>query len=131
MRTGSHRNVEVRGQHTKEAVLFALAASTSLTSIDAEEAATEIVEAVRRRRARVSPGWQSRAAELARALAPEQTGLVLSWVAQYLLPGPGRSASAGTLRRSRDLDTGLAAAVFPTAAAQHLNQDVAADEQRH
>jgi len=126
MRTGSHRNVTVRGQHQAEAVWFALGVSTSLTSLDADRSARQVVEAVRAGRARVSPGWQGRAAQVVQAVLPEATAWLLSWSAR-LLPAAGE-AGADQPRLSRDVDTGSVARVFPTAAARRFNQPVAADE---
>jgi len=127
MRTGSHRNVIVRGRHREEAVWFALGTATSLTSIDADRSARQVVEAVRTGRAHVSPGWQGRAAELAQALLPDTTAWLLTQISA-LLPPAGRSASADRPEWSRDLDTGRIARVFPTEAARRFNQPVAADE---
>jgi hypothetical protein len=128
MRTGSHRNVVVRGQHRKEAVWFALSSSTSLTAVDADRAAREVVEAVRRRRARVSPGWQARVAEVLHAVAPETTAAVSAWASAHVLPGPEARAAGDQGRVSRDLDMRLVAGLFPTGAARRFNQAVAPDE---
>lgn len=131
MRTGSHRNVEIRGQHVKEAILFALATATSVTSMNADRAAEVIVNAARDRRATVSPGWQARVAEFAHTVAPESLAMALALCARYLLPAATTTDAGDTLRRSRDLNTGAASSVFPTAAAYRFNQPVAPDEQVH
>jgi short-subunit dehydrogenase len=129
MRTGSHRNALVRGQHEKEAAWFALG-SSRLISISAERAARKIVEAVRRRRARVAPGWPTRAAEVMQALAPELTAGTVATVARLALPEPSRADIGDTGLPSRDLDLGSVARFLPTDAAAELNQHLAPDEVR-
>jgi NAD(P)-dependent dehydrogenase (short-subunit alcohol dehydrogenase family) len=128
MRTGSHRNVKVRGHHVAEARMFALADATPLTSMNVERAARKIVEACRRRRARITPGRQARAAEILNALAPELTSAAMARAAA-LLPGEGPAAGDQAIR-SRDLQLGWLSKLFPTGAAVRMNQPVAADEAR-
>jgi len=122
MRTGSHRNVVVRGEHKREASWFGLAASTPMTSMAADRAARIIVEACREGRARITPGWQARLAELANAVTPEVTAAIAAAVATWVLPGPGADAQGAEPRVSRDLDLGWAGALMPTGAAVRLNQ---------
>ena len=50
LRTGSHKNASFKGQHRKEFTWFSLGASDPLVSIDADRAAHQILDAVRRRR---------------------------------------------------------------------------------
>jgi NAD(P)-dependent dehydrogenase (short-subunit alcohol dehydrogenase family) len=128
MRTGSHRNATVRGRHEKEATWFALGSSTPLSSIDANDAAREVVAATRARRAHVSPGWQGRAAGWVHQLVPEFTAALGAWITAVLMPGDSRDADADELRVSRDLDLRPLSRLFPTAAALHFNQALAADE---
>jgi hypothetical protein len=128
MRTGSHRNAIVRGQHALEALWFALGASTPATSIDADAAAEEVIEAARAGRASVSPGWQSRAAEVAHALLPELTASLSAAAAAFVLPGPTADPHGDAARLSREIDLHVLTRVFPTREARHFNQPVAPDE---
>jgi short-subunit dehydrogenase len=128
MRTGGHRNALVRGQHQKEAAWFALG-SSRLTAISADRAARTIVNAVRRREARVAPGWPSRAAELMQALAPEMMADVAASAVRLVLPPPS-DVSGNMPQPSRNLDLGRLARLLPTEAAVRLNQRVARDELR-
>ena len=129
MRTGSHRNVLVRGQQQKEATWFALSSATPLTAISAEHAARQIVEATRRRRARIAPGWPSRIAEIGQALAPELASAISVTAVRTLLPAADVArGNEGTV--SRDLDLGRIARWFATSAAATLNQTIPADERR-
>ena len=130
MRTGSHRNPLVRGQHRKEAQLFALGTASPLTAISADRAARMIVEAVRRRRARIAPGWPSRTAEVVQSVAPELTAALGAAAVRLMLPSPSDQADGDRSRPSRELDLGAVARLFATAAAAKFNQHLAKDELR-
>ncbi len=121
MRTGSHRNVKVRGAHAAEARWFGLASATALTSMRVERAADHIVRACREGRARLTIGAQARAAELAHALAPETVAAVTRAVC-WMLPASPQTAEAGEARWSRDLDLGWAATLMPSDTAAAMNQ---------
>jgi hypothetical protein len=126
MRTGSHRNVTVRGNHKAEAIVFALSTATPITSMAVDRAAAKIVEACRARRARLTVGIQAKVAIFADALAPELTALTTALVARYLPHPPARAG--GSAKWSRDLDLGWIATVFPRGAAARMNQPMAMDE---
>lgn len=127
MRTGSYRNVTVRGQHRAEATWFALASATPLTAVDVTRAAEEIVRSAIRRDARLTVGGQAKAAEFGSAVAPELAATVARLVAG-LLPAGSDSPDANVLRRSSDIDLGWLATVLPTATAVEMNQPLAPDE---
>jgi len=125
IRTGSHRNVVVRGQRRSEARWFGLASATPVSSMSAARAARQIVAAVRANRARVTPGIQARAGELANALAPEFVAAAMAMVANAVLPGPAE-ADGDRGQRSRAIDLGWVEALLPARAARRLNQPAAA-----
>jgi NAD(P)-dependent dehydrogenase (short-subunit alcohol dehydrogenase family) len=127
MRTGSYRNVTVRGRHQLEAAWFALGSITPLTAVKVEKAAEQIVAATAARRARLTIGGQARLAELGSALAPELAAWMTELAAAVLLPRPGASVDSEA-RVSRDLDLGWFASILPTSLARHMNQPIAADE---
>ena len=79
-------------------------AATPLTSMSAERAAAQIIAAMRAGRATVSPSWQSRAAQVAAAVAPNTVSTIES-LANRVLP-PADSGHAGDIAK-------LAAAVDP------------------
>lgn len=93
MRTGSHEQARFTGQAGKEFTWFALSASLPLLSMDAERAARQIIEAVRRGRPEIilTPAGQlvSRLA----GLAPELTSRILHLTQRLALPAPGTSPS--------------------------------------
>jgi hypothetical protein len=88
MRTGSQLQARFTGQAGKEFTWFSLGASLPLISMDAERAARQIIEAVRRRQAEIilTPAGQlvSRAA----GLAPGLTQQILHLTQQLALPAP-------------------------------------------
>lgn len=130
MRTGSYRNVSVRGRHRAEASWFAVSSATPLTAVDVSTAAARIVRAAIRRQARLTIGLQARTAELASVIAPELTAELSRLANSWLMPrpSPGHGAIA---RASRDIDLGWLAGWLPTTLATHMNQPLAADERRH
>ena len=124
IRTGSHRNVVVRGQHRREAQWFGLASATPASSMAASRAARQIVAAIRARRAAVTPGIQARAGEVANVLAPELVAAAMAMVAS-LLPRPtGPDGDRG--RRSHALDLGWVESLLPRRAARRFNQPMVA-----
>jgi len=96
MRTGSHLQARFTGQAGKEFTWFALGASLPLLSMDAERAARQIIEAVRRRRPEIilTPAGQlvSRLA----GLEPGLTSGVLHLAQRLALPAP--PGHGGTFR---------------------------------
>ena len=102
MRTGSHVQARFTGQAGKEFTWFALGASLPLISMDAERAARQIIEGVRRRRPEIILTPVGQAVSRLAGLAPGLTCQVL-WLTQRLaLPAPdGRSV---TSRAGEDAD---------------------------
>jgi NAD(P)-dependent dehydrogenase (short-subunit alcohol dehydrogenase family) len=128
MRTGSHRNVVVRGRHRAEAQLFAISGATSLTSMSGSRAARQIVDACRRGRPRLTPGWQARALEILNVLAPRLVAAVMAAAVRVALPHASDEAGAARARMSRDLDLGWLTSLFPSGAAAEFNQPLALGE---
>lgn len=122
MRTGSHTQVQVRGQHRREAQWFGMAVATPLTSMDVGRAARQIIEASRRRRARITLGWQARAADIANTIAPELTAAVAALLVTHVLPGPAARPQGDVLRRLGELDTGWVQPFLPDDAAVRNNE---------
>lgn len=88
MRTGSPRNVEVKGQHRKEYAWFAIGDSSPLTSMNADRAARRIVQACVNGEAEVVLSWQAKLATTLAALAPAAVS-ELSSAANWLMPRAG------------------------------------------
>jgi NAD(P)-dependent dehydrogenase (short-subunit alcohol dehydrogenase family) len=121
MRTGSHGQVEIRGQHAREAKWFGAAVATPLTSKNATRAARQIVDACVRGQAHVTPGIQARVAEVMNIVAPELTA-ELAAVVTRLLPGPVDAPEADRGRRSSEVGFGWMSPLLPNRAARRNNE---------
>ena len=88
MRTGSHVNALFKGQNEKEFAMFALMDATPATSIAAERAASQIINAIRCGRSELTITIQAKAVALAAELAPELVAGLLR-TSNLILPGEG------------------------------------------
>lgn len=88
MRTGSHVNAMFKGKNELEFALFSLMNASPFTSVSAEKAAREIVEACRRGDAEAIISVQAQLAVKANALLPELVAEVSALVNQ-ILPSAG------------------------------------------
>ncbi len=88
MRTGSPRNADFKGRHREEHAWFTISDSSLLTSISAESAARQIVNACKRGDGEVVLSVQAKLAVAFHALFPEVTTDLMSLV-NRLLPEPG------------------------------------------
>jgi NAD(P)-dependent dehydrogenase (short-subunit alcohol dehydrogenase family) len=88
MRTGSPRNATFKGQHRAEYAWFSISDSLPVTSMNAERAASQIVEACRRGDAEIVLSIQAQLAVKFHGLFPGLTADLLG-VVNRLLPGPG------------------------------------------
>ncbi|MFL6336665.1 MAG: SDR family NAD(P)-dependent oxidoreductase [Pyrinomonadaceae bacterium] len=111
MRTGSPRNATFKGQHRAEYAWFAISDSLPLTSIAAERAAAQIIEACSRGRAELVITTQAQLAVKCRALFPEVTADILA-VVNRLLPGPGGIGRARA--KGKESESALAPSVLTT-----------------
>jgi len=88
MRTGSPRNVTVKGDHQAEYAWFAIGDSIPGLSVDAARAAREIIYACRYGTAELVVGLPARIAALLHGVAPGLTAEVLSVVSRFLPASP-------------------------------------------
>jgi short-subunit dehydrogenase len=88
MRTGSPRNATFKGRHRAEYAWFTISDSLPVTSMAAERAARQIVEALKRGDAEIVLTIQAKMAALFHGLFPGLTADILGAV-NSLLPGPG------------------------------------------
>lgn len=88
MRTGSHVNAMFKGKNELEFALFSLMNASPFTSVSAEKAAREIVEACRRGEAETIISVQAQLAIKANALMPEFVAEVSGLINQ-ILPSAG------------------------------------------
>jgi hypothetical protein len=122
MRTGSHVNALFKGQRRKEFGWFSLAASLPVTSMAAEDAARQIVSALRTGESEIILTWQAGLAARVHGLAPGLTSDLLGLV-DRLLPAPQPAAQQprpGHENRSPITDSPLT--TLGERAADDLNQ---------
>jgi NAD(P)-dependent dehydrogenase (short-subunit alcohol dehydrogenase family) len=113
MRTGSHLNAEFKGQHEKEFAYFSLSNAFPLSSINAERAASKILEASRRGDAEAIISVQAKAAAKFNAIFPEATASLLETV-NYVLP-----AENGDRSKHKGLESG--SVVSPSVLTAHID----------
>lgn len=94
VRTGSYRNVAVRGQHQKELAWFALGDSLPLLSQRDGEAAKLILAACRRGQSRLILSPLGRAAHLIDAVFPQLSATVMASANRLLPKAPPHSSRA-------------------------------------
>jgi NAD(P)-dependent dehydrogenase (short-subunit alcohol dehydrogenase family) len=123
MRTGSHLNALVKGQHTAEYSWFSLGASLPLISMDAERAAQQVVLALRRGETVRFLGITAALAARFHGLFPGTTVELLGLV-NRLLPGPGSTQPIrGHQARARSSSSLLeAATTLGRRAAERFNE---------
>jgi short-subunit dehydrogenase len=107
MRTGSHVNAEFKGQNEKEFAWFSIGNALPLSSINAERAANQIVEACRRGDAELIISMQAKLAAKVYALFPELASDVANLVNQAL-------PSAGGIGTNYALGKDSASTVSPS-----------------
>lgn len=122
MRTGSHVRVSLRGQHAREARWFAAAVATPLTSMSADRAARQMVEACLAGRAHVTPGIQARTAEILNAATPELFAEMSSLVTRVVLPGPADTPAGDASKLATDVGFGWMSPFLPNAASRRNNE---------
>lgn len=97
MRTGSHYNALFKGRQQAELGMFALVGATPLSSISAERAARQILDAGRTRQPHLTISVQARTLALLNHVFPNLTGQIMALVSRVL---PGPTAAAGDRNRS-------------------------------
>lgn len=122
MRTGSHGRVRLRGRHRREAMFFAAAVATPLTSKNAGRAARAIVRACREGRAHATPGIQARIAGIVNVVMPELSAGIASMAATHLLPGPAHAADGDRVLTGRDVGFSWLGPLLPESAARRNNE---------
>ncbi|WP_300435353.1 SDR family oxidoreductase [Christiangramia sp.] len=87
MRTGSPRNIDVKAQHSKEYAWFKISDSLPGLSMNAEKAASKIIEAMQYGNKMLRLGWPTKLATAIEGIAP---GLNISFfkLANKFLPDP-------------------------------------------
>lgn len=110
MRTGSHVQARFRGDVAREYQLFALAAGTPVTAMNAERAAQRVLRAAARGDAELTFPLSMKMAAATAALAPKVTASVLAGVTRWLPDGnaPAETEDPGLPVRGAELPLGPA-----------------------
>lgn len=87
MRTGSPRNIDVKGQHEKEYAWFKTLDSIPGLSMDAQRAARQIIESMKRGRGTLTLTLPAKLALAAHGIAPGLTVSILDLI-NLILPSP-------------------------------------------
>jgi short-subunit dehydrogenase len=99
MRTGSHVNALVKGQHEPEFAWFSILGAIPLNSTHAVAAARQIIDACRRGDPHLTITPQARLLAIANTLFPGAVASGMALFEQWLMPGPtdarGNSIKAG------------------------------------
>ena len=120
MRTGSHVNALFKGQNEKEFALFSVMDATPATSISAERAAAQIIDAVERGKSELTISIQAKIVALLSEIAPELTASLMQ-TSTLFLPGEGgigEQLATGLESRS-DLIPDAVTSLIDTAAEQN------------
>lgn len=120
MRTGSPVNAMFKGQRPREYAWFAISDSLPLTSIDADRAARQIIDACRYGDAELVITVQAKLAILARTVAPELFADVMSLI-DRLLPGPAPDGDEA--RPGRESQSAWAPSVLTTLSDQAAREN--------
>lgn len=124
LRTGSARQVHVKGRHAEEYRWFKLAAGLPLLTMSAENAADAILSAGRRGTPVVVLGWPAQLLNALHGLAPTATVRLLGAV-NRLLPAAAPTGEASPMKRGADLESPATTNPFTTLterAAARLNE---------
>ena len=120
MRTGSPRNVTVKGNHELEYALFKMADSSSMLSQSAEHAAKEIIFAIEQGQSEAILSATAKVATVLQGFAPGWMNLLMS-LANKILPGAveGGDESKKGYESESGLSTGTVGSVSDRAAVKN------------
>ena len=105
MRTGSFHHAEFKGQREKEYSWFSLASSLPGVAMDAETAASKIVDAIVRGEAERILTMPARMLNMIHGLFPGAVVNLFGFVDRYLLPAPDTTETG--LREGREIQEGM------------------------
>ena len=111
MRTGSHFNALFKGQHKKEFTWFSLLDALPFSSIDAQSAAHQIIEASRKGAPQLVISFQAKALAWMSALLPGLTARSLKLM-NWFLPAPANNGAGDQNRSGWDSQSALAPSVL-------------------
>jgi NAD(P)-dependent dehydrogenase (short-subunit alcohol dehydrogenase family) len=124
MRTGSPMNATFKGQRAREYSWFAVSSSLPVTTISAESAARQILDACRRGEAELVISVQAKLALLARTLAPELFADAIALVNRLLPRANGPDGDVAQPGRATDSKWARSTVLAPMYAAAQKNNEL-------
>jgi len=120
MRTGSHVNALFKGQNEKEFAWFSIGNALPFSSISAENAARQIINAARRGDAEAIISIQAEFAAKMNNLFPELTAEILTLINQ-ILPSPGGIGKS--LAKGKDSESWISPSFLTTLADHQIDKN--------
>jgi short-subunit dehydrogenase len=124
MRIGSPVNAVFKGRQAQEYSWFAILSSLPVTTISAERAARQIVDACRRGKAELVITVQAKLAVLARTIAPEIVAHAMSLVDRLLPPAVGPNGDVARPGRATGSEWAASKVLAPMYAAAQKNNEL-------
>lgn len=120
MRTGSHVNALFKGQNEKEFAWFSIGNALPVSSVSAENAARQIINAARNGDAELIISLPAKLAAKMNELLPELTADITAFINQ-ILPSPG---GIGTnLARGKDSKSWISPSILTTLSEKQINKN--------
>ncbi|HEY0657933.1 MAG TPA: SDR family oxidoreductase [Pyrinomonadaceae bacterium] len=120
MRTGSHVNALFKGQNEKEFAWFSIGNALPFSSVSAENAAKQILNAARRGDAEAIISIQAEIAAKMNNLFPEMTADILSLVNQVL---PSAGGIGTNIAKGKDSESWISPSILTTLADNQINKN--------
>jgi short-subunit dehydrogenase len=127
MRTGSHVNALIKGQHEPEFAWFSIAGAIPLNSTHALTAARQIIDACRRGDAHITITPQARLLAIANTLFPGVVAQAMALFEEWLLPSP-TGARGDTVKAGWESSSEWAPSALTWPADRHIDRTNQLDE---
>ena len=124
MRIGSPMNATFKGQRAQEYSWFAISSSLPVTTISAERAASQILDACRRGAAELVITVQAKLAVLARSIAPELFADAMAFINRLLPWATGPDGDVAQLGRATGSEWAQSTVLAPMYAAAQKNNEL-------
>ena len=124
MRIGSPMNATFKGQRAEEYSWFAISSSLPVTTISAERAASQILDACRRGAAELVITVQAKLAVLARSIAPELFADAMAFINRLLPRATGQDGDVAQPGRATGAEWAQSTVLAPMYAAAKKNNEI-------
>lgn len=109
MRTGSPRNIDVKGRHEEEYAWFKISDSLPVISMSAERAAKQIITALEHGDSTLTLTFPAKLAETMHGIAPNLTISAFEAINRLL---PGTKGASKTVKKGYESDSEISSSVF-------------------